>query len=446
MPAMSLNDLDELSLNCRTEEARNYVSEAIACYKAGAFRSCIVAAWIAVVYDLIAKIRELALGGDAEAQRIVTELGSLQPRLERGDEAAIRRILEIERDIVDIANDKFGFFEGTQVLDLKRLQDDRNRCAHPTFQGTDLPYSPTAELSRTHLVHAVRHVLSQPPVLGKAATSHIVRLVESELFPIDVDLAKIQLKAGGLDRPKDSLVRSVVDHLVFGLVEGDAKLKGRRQTAVAIRAMYDLFPGLCEPRIQRALNTICRRAPDRDLRIVIGLHRHLPQTWGFLEQDNRNKLAEFIRQSSTAVAKLVLPTALTIMDLAAPCQKRIGALESEDLGQIAQQVKHPIVLERATALYCESKNWDMANSRYQHVIEPVLNDLNEAQLRRILVAPTKEGADLDGAHSFRNFLTYIYKNEKLPRAEIIQTLRDQRMDHYVQRLEMADTEDESDEP
>jgi hypothetical protein len=53
-------------------------------------------------------------------------------------------------------------------------------------------------------------------------------------------------------------------------------------------------------------------------------------------------------------------------------------------------VKHPIVLERATALYCESKNWDMANSRYQHVIEPVLNDLNEAQLRRILVAPTKD--------------------------------------------------------
>jgi hypothetical protein len=57
---MSLGDLDELVISCRTEEARAYVSEAVACYKAGAFRACIVATWIAVVYDLLAKIRELA--------------------------------------------------------------------------------------------------------------------------------------------------------------------------------------------------------------------------------------------------------------------------------------------------------------------------------------------------------------------------------------------------
>src|ERR1700730_15253750 len=145
---MSLGDLDELVLSCRTEEARSYVSEAVACYKVGAFRSCIVAAWIAAVYDLLSKIRELSLGGDPEAQQITAELAGLQPRTENGDEVAIRRILQIERDIVDITNDKFGFFEGTQVLDLKRLQDDRNRCAHPTYQGTDQPYSPTAELAR----------------------------------------------------------------------------------------------------------------------------------------------------------------------------------------------------------------------------------------------------------------------------------------------------------
>jgi hypothetical protein len=46
---MSLGDLDELVISCRTEEARSYVSGAVDCYKAGAFRACIVAAWIAVV-------------------------------------------------------------------------------------------------------------------------------------------------------------------------------------------------------------------------------------------------------------------------------------------------------------------------------------------------------------------------------------------------------------
>lgn len=50
---MSLGDLDELVLRCRTEEGRKYITEAVTCYKAGAYRACIVATWVAVVYDLI---------------------------------------------------------------------------------------------------------------------------------------------------------------------------------------------------------------------------------------------------------------------------------------------------------------------------------------------------------------------------------------------------------
>ena len=37
---MGLGDLDELVLTCRTEEARSYIAEAVACYKAGGFRAC----------------------------------------------------------------------------------------------------------------------------------------------------------------------------------------------------------------------------------------------------------------------------------------------------------------------------------------------------------------------------------------------------------------------
>jgi hypothetical protein len=210
-----LRDLDELVQSCRDQEARSYIAEAVICYKAGAFRGCIVATWIAVVFDLIAKIRELSLSGDAEAQTIIRDLTTWQPLIERGDMVSIRKSLELEREIVNVANDKFGFFDGIQILDLKRLQDDRNRCAHPTFQGGDQPYSPSSELARTHLVHAVSHVLSQPPVQGKAGTEHILKSVRSEFFPTELEAAKTQLRSAGLERPKDSLVRSVADHLVL---------------------------------------------------------------------------------------------------------------------------------------------------------------------------------------------------------------------------------------
>lgn len=64
-----LADLDELVLKCRDERAKSYIAEAVACYKVGAFRSSVVVCWIAVCFDVIDKLRELALAGDAEAEK-----------------------------------------------------------------------------------------------------------------------------------------------------------------------------------------------------------------------------------------------------------------------------------------------------------------------------------------------------------------------------------------
>jgi hypothetical protein len=117
---MSLGDLDKLVLSCRNEEGRKYIAEAVSCYKAGAYRACIVSSWIAVVYDLLSKIRELALSGDAEAQRIVADLNRWQPLIAKNDLGAIKSSLDLEREIVSIANDRFGFFEGLEVVELER--------------------------------------------------------------------------------------------------------------------------------------------------------------------------------------------------------------------------------------------------------------------------------------------------------------------------------------
>jgi hypothetical protein len=73
MIGQQLVDLDELVLKCRSDQARAYIAEAVACYKAGAFRSCIVATWVAVVYDYIDKLRQLDLTGDKEAAKELAE-------------------------------------------------------------------------------------------------------------------------------------------------------------------------------------------------------------------------------------------------------------------------------------------------------------------------------------------------------------------------------------
>ena len=97
---------------------------------------------------------------------------------------------------------------------------------------------------------------------GQAATAQIIALVESRYFPTDLEKAKVHLRSGGLDRARDSLVRSVIEHLVFGYFEGEPELKGRQQVVVAVRALAEMYPDLCEPRIRRALNRLGRNVAD----------------------------------------------------------------------------------------------------------------------------------------------------------------------------------------
>lgn len=435
---MSLGDLDELVQSCNDHEARHVITEAVLCYRSGAYRASIVATWIAVVFDLIAKIREIALLGDADAKKITSELAAWQPLIEKGDLAMIKKSLDLEREIVNIANERFGFFDGLQVLDLTRLRDDRNRCAHPTFQGGEQPYTPSSELARSHLVHAVKHVLSQPPVQGKAATAQILRSVRSSYFPTDVTAAIIQFRSGGLDRPRDALVRSVADHLTFGFFEGGTELKGRPQTAVALKALLEMHPGQAEHRIRRAINIICRRLPDEDLNSIVDLHGYLPATWGFLEVDNRQKLNEFVRQLPDKQASLVLPVALQIDGLKTSSGTRLSTLASREVGEILKQNQNAIVVARAVDLYCSSTSWDQANSIYERAIEPILDKLEQDQMRRILAAPQVEKADLNGAHSFSGFTRHIYETERLPKIEIQALLTENGMKHIADRLAVED--------
>jgi hypothetical protein len=431
---MSLGDLDELVLNCQNEQGREYIAEAVACYKAGAYRACIVSTWIAVVYDLLAKIRELALSGDQAAQSIVDDLAKWQVQIAQGNPDALKSSLDLERTIVTITNERFGFFEGMQVVDLERLHADRNRCAHPTYQGTEQPYSPSAELARTHLVHAVRHVLSVAPVQGKAAAAQVIRLVESSFFPVDVEKAKIQFKSVGLDRARESLIRAVVDQLVFGYLEGAAPLKGRPQTACAVRAISEMYPEICEPRIKRALNSICRRVADTELVFFIGLQKSYSQMWSLLEADNRTRMSEVVRQCSDDIAQHAIPICIEIPELQETCRERMSRLPYKELGFVAQESKHPIIVQAAANLYCSSKSWDWANANY-HALEPLLATLSEAQIRRILTARENESADLPGAHSFSSFCRFIYENEKIPREEIVNSLNRQGADYIVRELQ-----------
>ncbi|MFE8037904.1 hypothetical protein, partial [Escherichia coli] len=60
-------DLDILLTRIRHAQSKTYFLDAVKAYKAGALRGALTSAWVALVYDLIAKYRELSAMGDAAA-------------------------------------------------------------------------------------------------------------------------------------------------------------------------------------------------------------------------------------------------------------------------------------------------------------------------------------------------------------------------------------------
>jgi hypothetical protein len=154
-----------------------YFLDAVKAYKAGALRGALTSAWVALVYDLIAKYRELSALGDAAATAF---LQSWDNATSTGD---IVKLLQLEASILEDATANTQVVNRIARTHLERLREDRHLCAHPAFSAEVDLFAPSPELVRLHLVNAVDLVLSQEPLQGKAIFDLYDVDVQSSGFP-----------------------------------------------------------------------------------------------------------------------------------------------------------------------------------------------------------------------------------------------------------------------
>ena len=153
-------DLDILLTKVRRSQSKSYFLDAVKAYKAGALRAAMTSAWVALVYDLIGKYRELSAMGDPAPS---TFLLSWDNATTAGD---IRKLLQLEASIIDDAMNNTQIVNRIAGAHLQRLREDRHLylCAHPAFSAEAELFEPSPELVRLHLVNAVDLVLSQEPL------------------------------------------------------------------------------------------------------------------------------------------------------------------------------------------------------------------------------------------------------------------------------------------
>jgi hypothetical protein len=389
-----LADLDELVLQCRDEKAKGHIAEAVACYKAGAYRQCIVATWIAVVYDFIHKLQELELVGDANARSKLDDFA----KIHQSDNVV--RALDFERGILDMAKDEFELITPLEHRDLKRLHEDRNRCAHPSIHSLDEVYEPTAELARNHLRNAVTYLLQLPPVQGKAAIDRLMGEVTSEYFPTTPNEAARYFRNGPLGRPRESLVRNFVRVLCKKLLLEDLDEQARRRHVAALRAVRIMHHEVMEGTLDEDLNGIMQRLEDEGL---VNGHRfiyEIPDTWQYVGDDLRLRIQNFVVDMPDHAVVPDLLRALGFAPLTAEARQRLSHVDAQQLDgllRFEERGGEVWFADRAVELYEASSSFSEANFRGTHLIIPLAPYLQSHHVERI-VGAAAENAQI--AHSF----------------------------------------------
>lgn len=167
-------DLEVQVARVANAEVRPLVTEAYRCYTTGTARAAIVLTWTAVCADLIDKIATLHQSGEGQAADLTKKVEAARGKL---DHASVTSMQGVEASILDLAV-TLELIDATQKVQLERLREDRNLCAHPSLRPLGELFVPSLEYARAHLVAALDAVLIHPASQGRkvveAFAAHIL--------------------------------------------------------------------------------------------------------------------------------------------------------------------------------------------------------------------------------------------------------------------------------
>ncbi len=401
---------EELVLKC-DEASRPHIREAIRCYESGVYRASIVAAYTALCFDLIRKLRELSESGDKEARRQVSDLEKNQKSQRQNDPLATKKLLEFERDLISLFRDKFEFFGIHEYEALSRLVHDRNQCAHPTFLNEGEPYNPPAELARLHLRNVIDYALSQPPSVGKSALVTLRSIVTSNYFSTKSDRAKERLAAAGLKNPRQNLVPHFVDELCFGYAtKGDSYYR-LPEAITALEATIELQRALAFPRALKDINKIFVDATPGAADAASEISVMIPEIGEQLDSAARTVLRSWVERYTDADKAGMLNEALKIDWLKDTAAQAVSSLNADDIEQMDISMASAEIVSQTAKLYAKAGSWSQANKIAEDFILPLASRFSEDDVHLFIKAAQDGTADIRGSRKFPDVLEALSSEE-----------------------------------
>lgn len=390
---MTLADLDELVQRVRDTTSRSYLREAVAAYRAMAHRAAVVATWIAVTFDIIQKIRELAAQGDrkaiAEIKAIDTAIASGKPQQGQA----------IESNLLTLA-ESFEFLGTRERTDLERLRDDRHHCAHPAFVQADSLFVPSPELVRTHIVHSVHHLLEHPPVQGRVLLERIKVDLLQPSFPSDRSAAVSYFTEKYCQRVKKGLPETMVKVLLKALItKADPDLVGKEKVVGhCLAALAHAKLGGYSETVKAQLRHLTDNVDDATLRRVFYVLSADPTAWQVMDGPLKMRLKDIVMSQASDPLPFVddddpqvLMSAFEIPDLVQTAQAMFERLSSDQQRLCIAAAPRPEFCEQAVKLFSEARGFRQAESLARSCLLPMAPHMGAEHVLKALKAVEYNG-------------------------------------------------------
>lgn len=382
-----LTDLDELALTVRDKTSLSYISEAIDAYRVGAYRSAIVSTWIAVSYDIIVKIRELDDQGDKEAKAFISEMDKFIAHKD------ILKLQGIEQGLLKDSHEKFEFLASHEYQDLLRLKEDRHLCAHPAFVKEDCLFEPTPDLVRTHIVHAIKHLLQCPPVQGKTALERIMNDIKRPSFPCE--LAEIQtfLKTKYLGYAKEALVRNLTVVLVKTFLKDDQDFSRKKQEILyCLVSVSRISPDIYEKTMSETLSRTVRSLNnDNKLLSIFDLLGADQRCWNWLTDAEKTQVKRLITISKGLIGSeeryeklTIVFRAMKITELKEPLRGLFDSLDPKQQIKIISKYPCHEFADKSIEIYSKASSFREAESLGKAIIVPMANVFSSDHILNVL--------------------------------------------------------------
>lgn len=392
------------------------------CYRVGAHKSSIVASWIAVCYDLMDKLKELAIAGDQQAEGVIESIRKARSQNDLGG------LLKHERDLLELARDKFEFVSHLEFVDLNRLREDRNRCAHPSLALDEEAFNPSGELARLHIRSAVIHLLQHPPVQGKYALDRLLNEVDSEYFPQNEGDAVRYLSSGPLRKPRESLVRNFVVVLLKKVLDPKAERRERRRFFSALAAAKALHLHGFEKTMRETFSAKVRSFVDKDLRCATWFLSKFPESWCYLEADVKCRLDNYVK--GLPVDEFDdLGMLLKIPSLVDAAEVRVGRATRRELCEAFIWTCPPQVAARCIDLYIGSISFEQANEMGRLIVSYVPDFIAEHKMR--LVVGISSNPQIMGSFELKSVIDSLRKDGNSPLADFENLLIENGLVNYA---------------